>query len=77
VEDAVILLGELRHFPFVATDFALVLSAIEISLLFRIPYWDSAIVAAAQALEARILYSEDLSHNQRYGSVLVVNPFIE
>lgn len=35
------------------------------------------IVAAAEALEAPILYTEDLNHGQRYGSVRVVNPFLE
>ena len=42
-----------------------------------ISYWDGAIVAAAEVLEAPVLYSEDLSHGQRYGTVRVVNAFLE
>jgi predicted nucleic acid-binding protein len=33
---------------------------------YRISYWDAAIVAAARALGARVLYSEDLNHGQDY-----------
>ena len=36
---------------------------------------DGAIIAAAGALGARTLYSEDLSHDQLYGEVRVSNPF--
>ena len=32
--------------------------------------------AAAEALEAPVLYSEDLSHGQYYGSTQVINPFL-
>ena len=33
-------------------------------------------VAAAEALGARTLFTEDLNHGQVYGSVRVVNPFL-
>lgn len=49
--------------------------AIEQSERFSISYWDAAILAAAEALGADTVYSEDLSHGQRYGRVRVVNPF--
>jgi predicted nucleic acid-binding protein len=49
--------------------------AAEVSQRYRISYWDGAIVAAAEALGARTLYSEDLSDGQRYGPVRVENPF--
>ena len=42
---------------------------------FQISYWDAALIAAAERLDAPILYTEDLNHNQLYGSVRVVNPF--
>jgi predicted nucleic acid-binding protein len=41
----------------------------------QISYYDAAIVAAAQQLGARTLYSEDLSDGQSYDGVRVVNPF--
>lgn len=37
--------------------------------------WDAAILAAAEALGAATVYSEDLNGGRRYGSVRVVNPF--
>ncbi len=39
-------------------------------------YWDGAIIAAAQRLEAATLYSEDLNDGQVYGTVRVVNPYL-
>lgn len=76
-EMALALLDEYRLFPTAYTDYPLIVAAIEHSLRYGISYWDGAIVAAAEALEAPILYSEDLSHDQRYGSTTVVNPFLE
>ena len=56
-------------------DAALIKLAIVRSQRYQISYWDGAIIAAAEALGAAILYSEDLSHGQSYGSVRVENPF--
>ena len=47
----------------------------EISERYQISYWDGAIIAAAEALRAEPLYSEDLNHEQQYGSVQVRDPF--
>ena len=62
-------------FPCQPIDHQLVRIAIEQSERFAISYWDAAILAAAEALGADTVYSEDLSHGQRYGRVRVVNPF--
>jgi len=75
-ELAVALMEEYRVFPTVPTDYPLIVSAVEISLRHGVSYWDGAILAAAEVLEAPILYTEDLSHGQRYGSVRAVNPFL-
>lgn len=72
---AVEIMEEFRSFPLVATDYPLVVTAVERSLRFEISHWDGAILAAAEALGASLLYSEDLSDGQRYGSVVVRNPF--
>ena len=76
-ERAVALMDEYRVFPTVPTDYPLIVLAVELSLRYGISYWDGAIVAAAEALEARTLYTEDLNHGQRYGQVRAVNPFLE
>lgn len=62
-------------FPCQAIDDRLVRIAIEQSERYQISYWDAAILAAAQALGARTVYSEDLNDGQQYGTVRVVNPF--
>jgi len=67
---------KLMNRPFVHTDIELIRSAIEIQHRFQVSYWDAAIIAAAQRLGAKTIYSEDLSHGQHYGSVQVVNPFL-
>ncbi len=62
-------------FPCKTIDHQLVRIAIEQSERFALSYWDAAILAAAEALGTDTVYSEDLSHGRRYGSVRVVNPF--
>lgn len=62
-------------FPCQVIDHQLVRIAIEQSERYRISYWDAAILAAADALGAHTVYSEDLSDGQQYGRVRVVNPF--
>ncbi len=61
--------------PCVPTDPALVLAGIDLSSPYQISYWDGAILAAAERLGAKIVFSEDLSHGQRYGNATVLNPF--
>jgi predicted nucleic acid-binding protein len=43
---------------------------------YQISFWDAMIVQAAESAGCEVLYSEDLSHGQEYGGVLVVNPFL-
>jgi predicted nucleic acid-binding protein len=76
-ELAVALMDQYRVFPVVATDYPLIVAAVELSLRYGVCYWDGAILAAAEALEAQVLYTEDLNHGQRYGAVRAVNPFLE
>ena len=62
-------------FPCQPIDRELVQIAAWISERFTISYWDAAILAAAEALGSRIVYSEDLNDGQRYGEVRVINLF--
>lgn len=66
----------LSLFPCAEVDARLVKAGIEISRRYRIDYWDGAILAAAERLGAQVVYTEDLSHGQIYGSVRVENPFL-
>jgi predicted nucleic acid-binding protein len=51
-----------------------IIEALHIESRHHISFWDALIVQAAEHSGAEILYSEDLSEGQIYGSVRVVNP---
>ncbi len=42
---------------------------------YQLSYWDSAIIAAAKALNCSEVLSEDLNDGQDYDGVKMVNPF--
>ena len=48
----------------VVIDFNLVTEGLRNSVKFQVSYWDSAILAGAERLKAKTLYSEDLNHGQ-------------
>ena len=51
-----------------------IIAALAIETRYKISYWDALILHAADSCGAAVLYSEDLSHGQRYGAVEVLNP---
>jgi len=65
----------LTRMPFVPTDAILLKTAIVRAEAWQIPYWDAAVISAAEALGAKTLFTEDLNDGQLYGTVRVVNPF--
>ena len=66
---------QLAAFPCQVIDHQLVRIAVELSERYKISYWDGAILAAAAALGADTVYSEDLNSGQKYGALRVINPF--
>ncbi len=44
---------------------------------FALSYWDAAILAAAKTLGCEAVYSEDMSEQQDYDGLRVINPFSE
>jgi len=62
--------------PVAPIDDAIVKDAISLSVRYQISYWDAALIAAARSLDTRLLYTEDLNHEQFYADVRVVNPFL-
>ena len=44
---------------------------------FGLSYWDAAILAAAKMLGCEAVYSEDMSEQQDYDGLRVINPFSE
>lgn len=74
-DQALAWLESLEAFPCLALDMTLVKNAVVLSARYQLSYWDGAILAAADALGAPLLYSEDLNHGQDYDGVRVLNPF--
>ena len=59
----------------VVNDGTSILEAMDAERRYKISFWDALIVVAAQKCEADVILSEDFSHGQMYGSVMVQNPF--
>lgn len=51
-----------------------ILEALDLEVRYQVSFWDALVVQAAQVSGAEILYSEDLSDGQTYGTVRVINP---
>jgi predicted nucleic acid-binding protein len=51
-----------------------ILEAMDLEARYQIAFWDALVVQAAQASGAEVVYSEDLSDGQIYGSVRVIDP---
>ena len=67
----------LSHLEVVDIDYDLVIRAVSIQDLFQLSYWDGLILAAAERADCDTLYSEDLSHGQKYAGIQCTNPFID
>jgi predicted nucleic acid-binding protein len=76
-EKALEWLETLEEFPCLPLDMTIVRHAVYLSSRYAISYWDGAILAAAEASGAPVVYSEDLGHGQCYGQLRVCNPFLE
>ena len=53
-----------------------ILQALDLEERHQISFWDALVIHAAHVSGAEVLYSEDLSNGEMYGSVRVVNPFV-
>lgn len=71
-----VLTTALLQLPTVVVQADHISAALELETRFQISFWDSLILAAAESGGARVVLSEDLNHGQRYGNVLVENPFL-
>ena len=75
--DALAFLGTLLRFPVQDITLEVFRAGVSISQRFGLSYWDGAILAAARALGCDAVYSEDLSPQQDYDGLRVINPFLE
>ncbi|HEV7427479.1 MAG TPA: hypothetical protein VGQ46_14030 [Thermoanaerobaculia bacterium] len=58
----------------VVNDGDSILGALQLEERYQISFWDALVIQAARGSGAAVLYSEDLSDGQIYGSIRVVNP---
>jgi len=64
-----------RRMILVPSSLGLVSEAIRIQERFKLSWYDSLIVAAAEHAGCSVLYSEDLQHGQQFGMTMVKDPF--
>jgi predicted nucleic acid-binding protein len=60
----------------VPSSSGLFLEALRLQKANRIAWYDSLIVAANVQGDCETLYSEDLEHGQRFGDLVIQNPFL-
>jgi predicted nucleic acid-binding protein len=69
------LLRSFERFSTVVIEPRIISEAIDISILHRLSFWDSLILAAADSIHCEILFSEDFSNGQIVRGVKIKNPF--
>ena len=73
--EAVNFIESLRRFRVQPVTWNVMHDAIAIRERFGLSYWDSAILAAARISGCDVVYSEDMSSEQDYNGLRVINPF--
>ena len=67
----------ISHFPVQDVTREVFRAGVAISRRFRLSYWAGAILAAAGAVGCDAVYSEDMSTEQDYDGLRVINPFTD
>ncbi len=70
-------LESLGNYPILPLTESVFWSALEHRKRYQVSYWDGAIIAAAMELGCHTVFSEDFSHGQTYGTIRVLNPFVD
>jgi predicted nucleic acid-binding protein len=68
-------LTQLSAFEVMGASAQSVLAATELARKHRLQWWDALILEAALRANADVLVTEDGQHGQRFGSLVVENPF--
>lgn len=76
-DDAWAFLGTLMRFQIQEVTLEVFRTGVAISQRFGLSYWDGAILAAAHTQGCDAVYSEDLSSEQDYDGLRVINPFAD
>jgi predicted nucleic acid-binding protein len=56
-------------------DHAGILRACRLQRRYKIAWWDALVIHSAAEVGSQVLWTEDLSDGQRYGAVMVRNPY--
>jgi predicted nucleic acid-binding protein len=75
IEQARALIADYLSWDPIVNDGVTMLEAIDAEQRYQLSFWDSLIVVAAQKSGASVLYSEDFNHGQKFGPLVVQNPF--
>ena len=68
--------GQLCAFDVVGSTAESVLAAVELQQKHHLSWWDALILEAALRANADVLVSQDGQHGQRFGKLVVENPFL-
>lgn len=74
-KEAQTLISDFCLWPVIDNTVSLLGSGLKLREETQISLWDAMIVAAANVSGAKELLTEDLNHGQRYGNIIVRNPF--
>jgi predicted nucleic acid-binding protein len=66
----------LAHFEVVGSTSASVLEATRLAARYQLQWWDALILEAALRAQADVLVTEDGQHGQRFGKLVLENPFL-
>lgn len=64
------------HLPLMQINRELILAAIDLNDKHQFSFWDALIIQAALSANCKILFTEDLQHQQRLGELEIINPFL-
>ena len=74
-EEASGFLAALHHVQVQPVTVEVFEAGVRLSSRFGLSYWDGAILAAAKVMGCDAVYSEDMSADQDYDGLRVINPF--
>lgn len=66
----------LAHFDVVDSTKTSVLEATRLAARYQLQWWDALILEAALRAQADVLVTEDGQHGQRFGKLVLENPFL-
>jgi len=76
VRDARSIIQYMGSIPVQEIDLLIVKRAIDTLEQYKISYWDSLIIAAAERAQCKRILSEDLNAGQKYHGIEITNPFV-